>query len=167
MTTRLSRGAAAIAVGTCGTLVLGAGVGYAYWSASASGTATGKSATAKTITVTAVTPGAGDLYPGGTGAVAYTLTNDNSYATSFTRLTAASVVSDDTGACPNANIAITPAIAAALAAGYTVPAQAAAGSGATSSTYTIPGLLTMAASAPDGCQGKTFTVTLTLTGSQV
>ncbi|MCU1624721.1 MAG: hypothetical protein JWL79_3566, partial [Frankiales bacterium] len=39
--------------------------------------------------------------------------------------------------------------------------------GATSATQTISGLLTMATTAPDGCQGKTFTATLNFTGTQI
>jgi hypothetical protein len=159
-----------VAVATGSAVVLAGGVAYAVWTATGSGSGAAKSATAQAITVTAVTPGTGDLYPGGTGAVAFTLTNANAYNTSFTKLTAASVTSsDNTGACAAGNVSITPAIATAISGGgYTLPSADAANAGGTpSATYTIPGLLTMSASAADGCQGRTFTVSLTLTGSQV
>ena len=43
----------------------------------------------------------------------------------------------------------------------------AAPAGATSAAQSIAGVVSMASSAPDGCQGVTFTITLDLAGSQV
>jgi hypothetical protein len=69
-------------------LVLG-GIAYATWSAvgSGSGTATAKSAVNITV---AGSPGTADLYPGGSGAVYFTLDNTNPYAVTFTDMVAGS-----------------------------------------------------------------------------
>lgn len=164
----ITKRTAVVAVATAAATIAASSLAYAFWSAAATGSGTANAKSAATVTVSAVT-GAADLYPGAAGAVSYTLTNTNSWNTEFTKVTAASVTSDNEAACPAAtSVEITPAIVTAIAGGgYTISAQAAAKDGVVSPTRTIPGLVTMKTGALDGCQGKTFTVTLTLTGAQV
>lgn len=155
------------AIASLNVVVLASGTAYAMWSATGSGSAAAKSRSAVALTAAAVTPATGDLYPGGVGAVSFTVNNTNPYNVTLSKLTAATVVSDDTTNCPSANIGITPSIATAIAgSGYTLPSSIVVSAGGTTATQTLAGLLTMAATAPDGCQGKTFTATLTFTGTQ-
>jgi len=160
---KISRINSVILIGTVAATVTVSGTAYAFWTAAGSGTAKAKSTSAVALTVAAVTPTNGDLFPGGTGAVTFTVQNTNGYNVNLNKLTSASVVSDDTTNCPNANIGITAGVipSGGATVNYTINA------GQTTGTQSIAGLLTMAAAAPDGCQGKTFTVTLNFTGTQV
>lgn len=145
---------AAVAAATA--LVAGGGVAFAAWSASGSGSGSATALTAQTITVNAAT-GAASLYPGATdGDVSFTLTNTNPYPVQFTAMTPGAITSSNP-ACASSNITVAPATGLALNVG----------ANATSGTLTIPNVVTMAFAAPDACQGVTFTIALTLTGSQV
>ena len=148
-----------VAIGVATIAVAGAGsVAWAMWTASGSGTGRAQSRTAVTVTVTAVT-GAADLYPGFVdGDVFFTLTNTNPYPITFTSMSSGTVTSSNTGACPSSNVTVD---ASATGLSLTVAANA------TSATLSIPDVVNMLAAAPDGCQGKTFDIVLTLTGSQV
>ena len=149
-------------------LVLAGGTGaYAYWSATGTGSAAVPSATAALLTVTATgTPPS--LYPGRTISLDVTLANSNVYPVSITKLTAVSVASSDAQACsPSANITVSSTVTSTFASGgYTLPAPIAVAAGGSTNT-TLANLITMNTTALDPCQGKTFTVTLTFTGSQV
>ena len=137
--------------------VAGMGVAFAAWSASGSGTGQAKAITAQTITVNAST-GTADLYPGFTGGDLYfTLTNANPYAVTFTSMTAGTVTSSDPTNCPAANATVSNASGLSL--------NVAANS--TSGQLSIANVVSMPGTAPDGCQGVTFSVSITLSGSQV
>jgi len=137
--------------------VLAGGVAAALWSASGAGGGQAKALTAQAVTVNAATATA-DLYPGFTGGDLYfTLTNTNPYPIEFTAMSAGAIVSSNPSACPTSNVTVTPVSSLSLAVG----------ANSTSTTKTIADVVTMASTAPDGCQGVTFTVTLNLTGSQV
>ena len=142
--------AVAVAVG----LTIGAAI--ALWSAQGSGSGSSQALEAETVTVTAAT-GAADLYPGFTdGDVFFTLANDNPYPVTFTAMTPGSVTSSNEAACPASNVTVEGATGLSLA----VAADS------TSATQSIADVVTLATEAPDGCQGVTFTIGLTLTGSQ-
>ena len=96
-----------------------------------------------------------DLYPGTSVAVAFAVTNPNDVPVTFTSVRFAAVTSDDPVACPSAYV--TGVSAAALT--VTVAAHT------TSPVLTVPGAVTMRADAPDGCQGRTFSLTTTLAGA--
>ena len=146
-----------IALATVG-LVTAGGLAWATWSANGTGSGRGQSLTAVTVTVTAVS-GAADLYPGfSNGDVYFTLTNSNPYPVRFTAMSSGTVTSSDIPNCPSANVTVD-----ATASGLTLDVAA----GATSGTLSIVDVVNMAPAAPDGCQTKTFTITLTLTGTQV
>jgi hypothetical protein len=163
MSTHLTRRTTTVVLASGTALVLAGGVAFAFWSSTGAGTGTGKSKSAVALTAAPIV-GTADLYPGmTTGSVSFTLNNTNPYNVSITRLASASVVSDDTVNCPSSNISIT---AGAIPGGGLVVSYA-VNAGQTTATLTIPGLLTMASAAPDGCQNKTFTTTLSFTGTQV
>lgn len=137
-------------------LLTGGGIAAALWSANGNGSGQAKALTAQTLTVTASTATA-DLYPGFSGGdVTFTITNPNPYPVSFSSMTPGAITSSDATNCPASNISVLSAsgLGLSVAANATSPAQA------------IANVVTMAGSAPDGCQGVTFTIALTLTGSQ-
>ena len=140
-----------------GALSVG-GIAAALWSSSGTGSGRAAARTAQTVTVTAVT-GAADLYPGFSGGdVYFTLTNSNPYSIEFASMTAGTVTSSNPTNCPvSGNVSVIGA------SGLTLAVAA----NATSATLSIVDVVSMAAGAPDGCQGVTFTIPLTLTGSQV
>ena len=143
---------AALAVG------LGAGGAYAYFASTGSGT--GHATTGSPVTVIATaTSGTADLLPGGSGAASFTLNNTNPFAVTFKQVTSAGVVSNNTIACPSANVSIAETIPFTFSPTITVSG------GGTSGTETIAHLVKLAATAPSSCQGITFTVTFTLSGS--
>jgi hypothetical protein len=145
-----------VIVGLLVAALIGGSVAYALWTASGSGSGSAKAITAQTITVNAST-GAADLYPGFTGGkVFFTLTNPNPYAVTMTNMTSGAITSSDPANCPSTNITV------ANASGLTLAAAA----NSTTGQLSIPNVVSMASSAPDGCQGVTFTVALTLTGTQ-
>ena len=136
--------------------VIGGSMAYALWSSTASGSGNAKALSAQTITVTAAT-GAADLYPGFTaGDVHFTLTNSNPYPVTFTTMAAGTVTSSDPTGCPSSNVTVTTPT--------TISLTSAAGD--TNVAKSIADVVSMAGAAPDGCQGVTFTIALTLTGSQ-
>lgn len=137
-------------------MLTGGGIAAALWSANGSGSGQAKALTAQSLTVTAAT-GAADLYPGFTGGdVFFTVTNPNPYPVTFTSMTPGAVTSSNPTGCPTTNLSV-------LSAGsLNIPV----GANTTSATQSIPNVVTLAAGAPDACQGVTFTIALTLSGSQ-
>lgn len=144
-------------VGVVVAVLLGGGVAAALWSTTGIGTGSAKATSAQNVTVTAAT-GTADLYPGFTGGdVFFTLTNPNPYPVTFTSMSAGTVTSSNPSGCPASNITV----ANASSLSISVPANS------TTSTQSIADVVTMVAAAPDGCQGVTFSIALTLSGSQV
>jgi hypothetical protein len=154
---RPSRTRRPLALALVAAVVLGGGtIAYAAWTANATGSSQAKSVTAVTATVTVAT-GTADLWPGATGKVYFTVTNPNPYAVTFTDADFSTVVSDNEGLCANTNITVNDKT------GLSINVAA----NTTSTTQSITGAVTMAGSAPDGCQGRTFTITTALTGTSV
>lgn len=140
---------AALVIATTGGAVA------AYWTATGTGSGGASSLSAQAITVTATT-GTADLYPGFTGGdLSFTAANPNPYPVTFTAYTAGTVTSSDAVNCPALNVTV---------ASGTISLTVAAGASGVAAT--LPDVVTMIALAPDGCQNKSFTVDLTLTGSQ-
>jgi len=136
--------------------VVAAGTAYAMWSAGGSGNGTSKALSAQAITVTAAT-GSADLYPGFSGGdLSFTLSNSNPYPVNLTTMTTTAITSSSPVACPASNLTVT------TPATVSIPLAAAATNVAT----TVADVATLASAAPDGCQGVTFTVALTLSGIQ-
>lgn len=138
-------------------LGLGGGTAYAYFTGTGSGGGHATVGTPVNVTITAVS-GTADLLPGGTGAATFTLTNTNKFGASFSKVaTGATVVSNNTGACPSSNVSIAQTLPYTFSPAATVAAN-------NTSTQSIANLVALSASAPSTCQGVTFTVTLTLSG---
>lgn len=138
------------------TVMLTAGLAVALWTANGTGSGNARALTAQTITVNATT-GTADLYPGFAGGdVHFTLTNTNPYAVTFDSMTPGAIISSNPGSCPASNVS------ASSATGLSLPV----GANATSGAQSIANVVSMDSGAPDGCQGVTFTIALTLTGSQ-
>jgi hypothetical protein len=147
--------AAAAGIGTIGAAGI---VAYAAWSAAGTGSGSAKALTAQTITATAAS-GTADLYPGGpAGTVYFTLSNPNPYAVTMTGVSYGTITSSDPINCSATNASID----AGAPSTVSFPLSAHA-SGVSDS---IPGVLALAHAAPDGCQGVSFTVALTLSGAQ-
>ena len=146
---------AALALVTAGAVTAG-GLAFANWSATGSGSGNAKALTAQSVTVTAAT-GAADLYPGFLdGDVRFTLSNPNPYPITFTAATPGAITSSDPTNCPSSNITVDSATGLSLAV---------AGN-ASNVASSIADIVNMGAGAGDGCQGVTFTIALTLTGTQ-
>jgi hypothetical protein len=152
---RFSRKKKFLVLGAAGAVALGSGAAYALWTASGTGPTSSLSRTAITITVAASTPTA-DLYPGFTGGdLAFTLRNDNPYPVTFSSM-APGTVTSGSGTCAASNVTVAPASGLTL----TVAANS------TSAPQVIDNVVTMSVNALDACQGVTFTVPITLTGTQ-
>ena len=150
---RRSKVAGALALGV---MLLGGGIAGALWAASGTGSGEANAVTAQVVTVSAAT-GPADLYPGFTGGdVFFTVTNANPYSVLFSSMAVGVVTSSDPAGCPSTSVSV------ASATGLTLAVAA----NATSATQSIADVVTMAAGAPDACQGATFTIALTLSGSQ-
>jgi hypothetical protein len=142
-------------------VVAGSGVAFAAWSASGSGSGAGAATVAQSLIVTPVTPsGAGaSLYPGGpAGPVFFNIQNPNPYAVTITGLSWGTPTSTNTTTCPSTNIS--------LDAGAPTTVSIAAPAASTASDVQVNGVLDLAHSAGNGCQGVAFDVAVTVTGAQ-
>lgn len=148
-------------VATVGGVVIlsSAGVALGLWAASGTGNGGAAALSAQLITVNAAPSPTADLFPGSSGALQFELSNPNPYPVSLTSVTYGAVTSSNEGNCPAANL--TTAASGVLASPISLSANASA------ATASIASAITLSASAPDGCQGVTFTVAVTLSGSQV
>jgi hypothetical protein len=146
---------------TTAAIGLGAGIAFAAWSASGSGSGAGSATVAQSLVVTPVTPsGAGaSMYPGGPAGPAFVnIQNPNPYAVTITGLSWGTPTSTNTSTCPSANVTLDGG--APTTASISVPADS------TASDVQINGVLDLAHTAPNGCQGVAFDVALTVTGAQ-
>ena len=146
---------------TVGIAAGAAGVSYAVWSASGSGTGTGAAAVAKGLTVIAQTPTGANasIYPGGpAGPVQFYISNPNPYPITITTVSWGTASSGDTTTCANSNISVD--TNAPTSVSLAVAANGASG------PFTISGVLDLAHSAGDGCQGVSFNVPMTITGTE-
>jgi hypothetical protein len=136
-------------------MVLG-GIAYAAWTADGSGTGTAHARTAIVVDVNAAT-GTADLYPGATdGDVHFTLDNDNPYAVTFNGFTVGTITSSDEDNCPASLVSVDDS--GAISVPVAANTSGAAG--------VIDGVVSLDHAATDGCQGVTFGIGLSLTGSQ-
>jgi hypothetical protein len=140
------------------SIFLGIIVGIALWAASGSGPGSAKVVTAQTLTVTAAVSPTADLFPGGSGALQFSVANPNPYPVTLTSIAYGAVTSGDQANCPASNL--TPAGGGALGTPIAIPANGSSGA------VSVPAAVTLSVNAPNGCQGVTLTVAVTLTGSQ-
>ena len=134
-------------------LALGGGVAVAQWSAVSVGGGGVLAGSPVDVTVDGGSAIA-DLYPGSSGDLAVELDNPNDYAVRFTSVDGGAVT-PSTSACP--------ADAVALVGGpvdLVVPAHA------EGHPAVLDDVVRMDRSAPDGCQGVTFSIEVDLTSEQ-
>lgn len=148
---------AVAAVCGVGVVLATAGGAYGLWTSTATGSSSSKALTAQTVSVTAETATA-DLYPGFSGGDVFfgITTNNNPYPIRFTSMAPGAITSSNQTACPASHVTV------ASKSGLTIDVAA----GAAATGQTIADVVTLATAAPDGCQGVTFTIALTLTGAQ-
>jgi hypothetical protein len=150
--------AAAILIGGLSLALMSGGTAYAYWTTSGTGTGTASAGTATAISAAPATVASG-LYPGATGvAGTVTVSNPNPFpvqvtAASFATPTAAGGL----GTCTSTGVTFT---AQSLTTPVTVPAKV----GTTNGTAPLSFTAAMSNASDNGCQGATFTSTVTLTG---
>jgi hypothetical protein len=138
-------------------VVFGASVAVAAWTQTGTGSGSAKAVTAVSSTI-ATSAATADLYPGKSGgSVYFTVDNPNPYPVNYTSLAVGTVTSSDPTNCPatSTNITVTTPVTVSIA----VPASASA------TAKTVAGVTNMPSTAVNGCQGVTFTVALTLTGT--
>ena len=144
------------------SLALGAlfiGVAFAAWTATGTGSGTAKAISGSSSTVTTDAAGAvADLYPGfNAGTVYFQVDNPNPYPVRFTTMTAGAVTSSDEANCPASNVTV------ANKSGLTIDVPA---NTTTAVSRTVTNAVSMASAAPDGCKGQTFTIAVSLSGTQ-
>jgi hypothetical protein len=147
---------------TVATLGIGTGVAFAVWTVGGTGSGSAGATVANNLVVTAITPtgAAASLYPGGPPASVYfTVANPNPFAVTITGLSYGTPTSDNTTVCPSANVSID--ASAPTVVSISIPANATAGT-----AYSEPSVLDMAHSAPNGCEGVSFNVPITVTATQ-
>jgi hypothetical protein len=136
---------------------------YAYWSTGGSGTGSGSAGSAVALTtVSATAASTGLLYPNGpAGDLRVTIKNPNPFPVTVTALSADGTVTatGGTGTCTTTGVSVTPQTALSLA----VPAKSGSTDG--SLTTTLSGVLSMDNTSQTGCQGATFTVPITFSGT--
>jgi hypothetical protein len=138
------------------------GIAYALWNATGSGSGSAKAETAQ-VTLTVDTNAPAELYPGGTGALYFTATNAQDFNMTFDNITSATAAPDaGHSACHLA--ASAPAVTVDTGSFLPTVTIDAGENGTTE--FSIPGVVHMDAAAPNECQGATFTITFTLSGSQ-
>jgi hypothetical protein len=145
-----------IVIGVIGATML-AGVAFAAWTATGSGSGAAKAASATASTISAGSPTA-DLYPGQTAGDLYiSVNNPNPYDIRFTSGSFGAVTSGNEADCPASNVTVD-----ASASGLTIDVPA----GSSGVASTIADVVSMANDAPNACQGVTFTIAVTLSGTQ-
>ena len=153
----------AIAIGaTVGIAAAATGIAYGVWTVSGSGTGSGAATVAQGLTVTAVTPtgAAASLYPGGPASgVYFTVSNPNPFAVTITAITWGTPSSANPTACANSNISLD---ASAPTTGLTIVVPPNPQTGG----FSVPGVLDLLHSAPNGCQGVSFNIPMTVTAVQ-
>ncbi len=148
-------------VAVVAALGVGSGIAMAVWSVSGSGSGAGAGTVAQSVVVTPVTPSGANasLYPGGpAGPVFFNIQNPNPYAVTITSVAWGTPTSTSTGTCANTNISLD--AGAPTSVSISVPAAS------TASNVQINGVLDLAHSASNGCQGVAFDIPLTVTGAQ-
>jgi hypothetical protein len=146
-----------VAVGLAVGATAASSAASAAWTVTGTGQASGQAITLKQLTVAAKSAPAADLYPGHVGNAQFTVTNPNSYAVQLSSVTIGPVTSSKP-ACPGS--AVQPA-----ASPVTLKQPVTVSAGQTQ-TFTVPALK-MSPDAPDACQGATFTMQTTVTGTPV
>lgn len=150
----LLRSVATVCLGA-GLMTVAGGAASAFWTGQGTGIGSATTASVQPITVTLVP--AASLYPGQPAqAVALRLTNPNPFAVTVTRIAPAAVTVSGGAGCTPENAAVA---FATLTGSWTVGAN-----GSTGPT-SVPAGVSMGPTAASGCQGASFTASLTVTAA--
>ena len=99
------------------------------------------------------------MYPGGpAGPVFFNIQNPNPYAVTVTGISWGTPTSTNTTTCPSSNVSLD--AGAPSTASISIPAVS------TASDVQVSGVLDLAHSAPNGCQGVAFDIAATMSGTQ-
>lgn len=142
-------------------VAIGGGIAFAAWTASGNGSGSGAATVAQSLVVTAETPSGANasLYPGGpAGPIFFTVNNPNPYAITLTGITYGTPTSTNTGSSASTNIALDAGAPTTIS--LNIPANS------TSPLQQVNGVLDLAHTAGNGCQGVAFNVGITVTGTQ-
>jgi hypothetical protein len=151
-----------LAVGVIAAVMAAVGMVYAAWTTNGSGSAyakAGSSAALSTVDVSASTTAT--LYPGVSGDVLIKLDNPNPYAVTVTAINGNGTIAADAGhaGCTTTGVTFTNQTGLSLV----VPAKSGGVDGVLQSTLT--GAASMSNASLNACQGATFTIPVTLTGT--
>jgi hypothetical protein len=130
---------------------------YAAWTTNGSGSGYAKAGTAQalnTVDVSASTTGS--LYPGQNGDVTIRINNPNPFPVRITAVTGNGAITPDSGhaGCTSTGVSFTDQ------SGLAIDIAA-----STATTATLTGAASMSNAFEDACQGATFTIPVSLTGS--
>ena len=139
--------------------LLGAGIAYAAWTTNGAGSGYAKAGTAQSLTTLDASGSVTNtLVPGGSGDFAITIKNTNPYAVSVSAVTTGTPAgSGGTGTCTTTGVTINTATVNATLP-WSVPANG-------TLTKVVANGASMDNTSDTGCQGATFTVPVTLTGT--
>jgi hypothetical protein len=138
------------------------GLVYAAWTTNGAGSGYAKAGTALSLTTVDVSAStAATLYPGVTGDVLIKFDNPNPYAVTVTAVTGSGAITPDGGhaGCTTTGVTFTNQTGLSLV----VPAKSGGVDGVLQTTLT--GAASMSNASLNACQGATFTVPVTLTGT--
>lgn len=153
MTSSGSR-AAIVLIAGAGLTVLASGTAFAYWTTVGAGTGAATATTAAPLTTSGVVTAAG-LYPGGSAGGSLRISNPNPFSVSVTAATFAPVAAPSS-ACVTTGVSFTPTTSPTAQAPLVI---------APGGTVSLPYTVSMSSDSDDGCQGATFTSTLSLSGT--
>lgn len=158
----LHRNRRRLVASTVWLLVLGvAALVYAAWTTNGSGSAYAKAGTAQNLSTIDVSASVGTLpnalYPGTNGDVLIKIHNPNPFAVKVTQVAANGAVTATAGAgtCTTTGVTLNSPIATEIE----VPASS------DSASTTLSAAAHMSSASENGCQGATFTIPVTLTGT--
>jgi hypothetical protein len=163
----VSRRAAAI-FGALVLVIVGTTVAYASGIVRGIGFGTAKTISAVSIAVVADTGEAADLYPGGSGAIYFRITNPNPYPVTLTSASVGTPHNQDSASACQAstngttNLTVT---GGSIPINITVPASAGTGIGPAAVSANLPGAIQMTMQADPSCQSQLFLAPVTLSGA--
>ncbi len=146
----------AVAASVVVMVVAGGATTFGAWTVGGSGNGYAKAVTAQNLTMNVVAAATGDLYPGGTGNVRYSVTNPNAFPFTITAVAANGAVTSDNATCTTGPTGVTFTDTTGLT--QLVPAN-------DTVVFNLAGKAAMTNSSVNACQGATFTLPVTLTAT--
>lgn len=151
-----------LAVAVIAALFAAVSLVYAAWTTNGTGSAYAKAGTAQSLTTVDVSASTtATLYPGVSGDVLVKFDNPNPYAVTVTAVTGSGSITADAGhsGCTTTGVTFTNQSSLSLV----VPAKSGGVDGVLQTTLT--GAASMSNASLNACQGATFTIPVSITGS--